>query len=288
MPGQLELAQERQRAMRRITRTAAVFFRAAQVVTLGTILYSANGGFAHAQLESASTPADKASDSAGVPVAEVGHETDSSRERTERTERALESMICADFIETDIQDVLEGLKKRLQIPIVVDHAALEVADIQLTGPVTLSVQEMRASVVLDYLTSQMDVAFLVRDGILIVTTREKLEANATTRVYHCGDLLETIPVEFTIRTSEAAVLANATLPVVSKPLTPCEAMEYMIEQTIDSDSWQNNGGPGTIVALRHGELVVTQNYNVHRKIEKFLKDLRQALREGPGSAAGKD
>lgn len=56
-----------------------------------------------------------------------------------------------------------------------------------------------------------------------------------------------------------------------------------ITNTIDPDSWEELGGPGTYTYVKEtGCLVIRQTWAVHRKILQLLRDLRQAKHLSPG------
>jgi len=58
-------------------------------------------------------------------------------------------------------------------------------------------------------------------------------------------------------------------------------LQYLIQDTIEPDSWYDYGGEGTINLYPRGErpkkLAVLQTREVHTEIEKLLKELRKAL-----------
>ena len=76
--------------------------------------------------------------------------------------------------------------------------------------------------------------------------------------------------------------------------TPPEAGDYdydslvdTITSTIAPNSWQDVGGPGSIAVAPFGRvnaLVVSQTYQVHRKVAKLLEDLREVARQSGADA----
>jgi hypothetical protein len=75
-----------------------------------------------------------------------------------------------------------------------------------------------------------------------------------------------------------------TLDSQAHPFGWEDALIELLQSTIEPDSWDEVGGPGSIAAAR-GLLVVSQTHDVHRKITATLSGLRQvrdAQRAKPG------
>jgi len=58
---------------------------------------------------------------------------------------------------------------------------------------------------------------------------------------------------------------------------------HVLTYTVMPDSWQEAGGPGTVDAYYGGLLIVNNNPQAHRKIDKLLKMMRDAAQQPPGS-----
>ena len=55
-------------------------------------------------------------------------------------------------------------------------------------------------------------------------------------------------------------------------------LKFLIQETVEPDSWFETGtGEGTITFYEHKKLVVRQTLEVHKEIEKLLKELREAF-----------
>jgi hypothetical protein len=75
----------------------------------------------------------------------------------------------------------------------------------------------------------------------------------------------------------------------AKPAPPAKRHTDLVDaitNTIEPDSWEDQGGPGTYTYVQEtGCLVVLQTWAVHRKILQLLRDLREAKHLAPGGKA---
>jgi len=67
-------------------------------------------------------------------------------------------------------------------------------------------------------------------------------------------------------------------PVVVYRQSPGEALSSVITSTVQPESWDTNGGYGSIEEF-NGLLVVRTAQNVHREIEQLLKMMREVAKE---------
>ena len=113
-------------------------------------------------------------------------------------EDALSQRIDADYPETPLKDVLAELQDRTQIQIYINRKAISATDVSLDAPVTINLKNVRVDMVLDLILEQAgddNLAYVERDGILIISTSDALSGASEVRVYNCRDLLSmTSPV----------------------------------------------------------------------------------------------
>jgi hypothetical protein len=120
----------------------------------------------------------------------------------------------------------------------------------------------------------------VRDGIIVVGTPDQIRnGSLSTRIYEIRDLIEKYRTEGgllrpTAATSQRAVNDWGQAPPGTFQDT-LDSIAKLIEDTVDTDSWKDNGG--SIGALRElaGRLVITQTPAAHRKIVALLRTLRE-------------
>jgi hypothetical protein len=111
---------------------------------------------------------------------------------TRSIEDALSQRIDADYPETPLKDVLAELQERTQIQIYINRKAISATDVSLDAPITINLKNVRVDMVLDLILEQAgddQLAYVERDGILIVSTSDALSGASEVKVYNCRDLL---------------------------------------------------------------------------------------------------
>jgi len=171
---------------------------------------------------------------------------------------------------------------------------------------------VRLSTVLDLTLKDLELTYIEKDGLLLITTPEDAESRLEIRVYDCRDLLAMpapqVPSPADRRptpppppqTSTAGAPAgtrqvggsiggdiNAT-PPRRIPETELEKrtdqLTDLITSSIQANSWDHVGGPGSISSY-NGLYVVAQTMRVQNQIEQLLNLLREAA--GLDSRVGK-
>jgi hypothetical protein len=173
----------------------------------------------------------------------------------------LEEPMQVVLADAPLNDVIEFLATLGKIQFYLDRGALEDAQISPETPITLDLNNISRGMALDLIFAQAKVAYYIRSGVIIVATPDALSKIVETVVYPVADLFDATK-------------------------TRGEELAELIYTTVAPDSWDFAGGRGVIRTYRD-TLVVSQNPNVHRRIERLLSDLRQAAKAGnkPADAA---
>lgn len=174
----------------------------------------------------------------------IGNETDSEV-------RILEAIAndAADFEFADepLQNVAAMISERHNIQIVFDKPALEEEMIDPSSDsVSLELKKVKLQSALNLLLDQLHLAAVVRDEVLMITTKVAAEGMLTTRLYK-------IPEHWQVK--EEVLLE--TITNFTKP-----------------DSWDSVGGPGTAKSVP-GALFVSNTQDVHTAICKIFAQLEQ-------------
>lgn len=111
--------------------------------------------------------------------------------RRDTLEHKLATRIAADFIETPMSDVLSFVGDSAGIQFYINRRALSEENVDLDTPITMSLNDVQVETVLDLALEQVSeqLAYLERDGVLIISTVTALEGATEVRVYNCRDLL---------------------------------------------------------------------------------------------------
>jgi len=176
--------------------------------------------------------------------------------------RALDQETILEFLGTPLADVCDYLSELHEIPIVLDHRALE--DIGLDGD-TLVVEQLsgiRLKAALNLLLHQLDLTFVVREDVLMITTPEEAETMLTIRLYPVRDLIG-VPMPDGADYDSLIELVNSMISPTSWPHA-------------GGDDWPDAGADGNIDGLA-GCLVVAQTRQIHREVESLLARIRRRL-----------
>ena len=194
--------------------------------------------------------------------------------------------------EVAFDSVVDWLAEQSGLTIHVNWERLAEYGIARDKPVSLKARNLPLSQVLWLLMNQLagsDVKLAYRGSgtLLILSTEEDLGREMLTRVYDVRDLLDRAP-RFTnaarINPSEAlqqggnsgsassiADPGNEPEPEGAGEEPGGEELVRLIRDTIDPDSWIDNGGRGRIVFWR-GQIVVFNNIFVHQRLAGPIPD----------------
>jgi hypothetical protein len=221
------------------------------------------------------------------------------------------------FKRTPLEDALEKLAHLADINIVVDWPALRAAKIAGDVPITLSLQKVRLSIVLDYVLAQARrpdsrLTWDVRDGTLYVSTEAALARLIDVRVYDCADLLNPAADPRHVQAVEEAVARLwkkhfavfappwLGLPPYKVPPGPKREADAILSElrdalggrrlgevadaircTVDPQSWRSHGGHAGSIGIVGNSLVIRQTLKNHEAIARLLGQLRDSRSATP-------
>jgi hypothetical protein len=196
-----------------------------------------------------------------------------------------------------LKEAFEQLQDAARANIVVEWSALhDSTSIDSLELVDLRVWDLPLSRVLDALFASMSrveeptLGYRVEDGVIRVTTRERLaQTGATLRVYDVRRLAERMIAGDAdlARRVVAQVAAQGALPglATTRPATATqtELREYgeemldnlrtLLMDQVDPDSWRDNGGSLSTIRVWGGRLMIYTNPENHREVEEILATL---------------
>ena len=97
-----------------------------------------------------------------------------------------------EFTETPLRDVIAQIQDAQGIPVQIDTKAFEDAGLDLEAPVTKNVSGISLRSALRLLLGDLDLTYLVKDEVLMITTKDKAAETMVVKVYPVADLV--IPV----------------------------------------------------------------------------------------------
>ncbi|HEV8607164.1 MAG TPA: M56 family metallopeptidase [Tepidisphaeraceae bacterium] len=173
------------------------------------------------------------------------------------------------FDKVAFSDAVDFLRDVTSANIFVNWKALEAAGIEKNAPVSARMRDIKFSKALTTLVNDVGggavkLGFEIDDGVIIISTAEELNKNTEVHVYDIRDLLaltnDAKQTEQTAKEKTEALVSELT---------------KLIQETIDRDTWRDNGGP--IGSIRHlnGQLIVTQTRENQKQLVQLLDKLRE-------------
>jgi hypothetical protein len=165
-----------------------------------------------------------------------------------------------EFDQLPLIDALSRLADLHQVQLYVDGRALSDAGVGTDTPVTLFVKGLSCRTALRLLLDELDLAYLIRDQVLLITSKTEAENMLTTKVYPVFDL----------------VVRPPDLPA-SRPGLDFTSLIENIGTNIAPTTWDEVGGPGAIQPFTNSAaLVISQTTEVHEEIAEYLRAMREA------------
>jgi RNA polymerase sigma factor (sigma-70 family) len=175
-------------------------------------------------------------------------------DKGEEVEQVLRRPVCLNYKDATLGQILDDLRDLHGLNLAIDRPALEEAGISLQRPVSVHLRDVSLQSALGVVLHDAQLAYSVRDGVLLISTPAVCAGRRTCKLYPVGKLLGRD--------------ANG------------EALVRLITRTIKPASWDVRGGSGTVDYYPLGRaLVVNQTPDVQEEVEDFLASLH-ALVEG--------
>jgi len=170
--------------------------------------------------------------------------------------KALNATIPADFDNHEFADVLDYLRKATGVSITVDQRAMEEMGVTYKTPITLKLKSTLRTL-LKRMLGDLNMAYVVKDETILITSRERAKAMTTTRTYYLGDLAASVNFRFGPVLSKIVMMQNVNQLINT------------ITQTVDPQSWKvNNPDAVGVIAFNPltMSLTVVQTAEIHYSI----------------------
>jgi hypothetical protein len=116
-----------------------------------------------------------------------------NNENEDRILAELSEKTVLEFDAQPLSDVIQYLKDRHGIEIQLDIKALEDEGIGTDSPITRNISGITLRSALRLLLGELDLTYIVKNEVLLITTKGEAEALLSTRVYPVGDLIIAVP-----------------------------------------------------------------------------------------------
>lgn len=173
--------------------------------------------------------------------------------------QALNRPLSVDFKGDRFEDVMQYLSTVINQPILIDRNDLKDAQIDYETPVNLSVKNVTLRTVLRKILGEYGLTYIVKEETIQVVSQAKARETMVVRAYPVGDLIA-------IGGGPGDPLTNFFGPGLGQiqRMQNVANLLNMVQTTVDPQSWQINGGPGT-VAFDYAtmSLVIRNSAEVH-------------------------
>jgi general secretion pathway protein D len=225
------------------------------------------------------------------------------------------SLPALQFDAVGFSDVIDFLRDVSGANLFVNWKSLEAAGIDRNTPVSASLRNIKFSKALSIILESVGggaakLGYTVDEGVITISTADDLARNVVVRVYDIRDLIVNIPdftdaPTFSIDASQnqgggggggqplgqgggggqtqvtnQLFAGSANQQGQNRNQGPTrqdlvDSITKLIEDTVSTDSWKDNGG--SVGALREleGQLIVTQTPENHRQLINLLEQLRE-------------
>lgn len=163
----------------------------------------------------------------------------------------LQETIDVSFDDIALVDAVSQIAKASKIDIRLNLAALRALGIRDRTPVSLALQKTEADTVLKALLQDLQLTWILRDGVLWITSEEEASSYLITAVFDVRDLCTD------------------------------DNESFALQQAIQSqtcEDWADCGGPGTMSAPKAGTLVIHNREELLNEVLKLLEAYRVALK----------
>jgi hypothetical protein len=167
---------------------------------------------------------------------------------------ALQRKLTLEFDEAPLSEVCLFLRNQLKIEVQLDTRALQDAGYDADTPVTVKIADLRAASALNLMLKQIDLVYIVKDEVLLITTPEKASSELTSVLLPVRDLLD------------------PALP----PIDSLEQLSAVISTTVQPTVWDEVGGPSSIVPVAVAQsLMISATDPVLTEVTDLLSSLRK-------------
>lgn len=179
-----------------------------------------------------------------------------------KIENILDEPTEIEVIEAPLTDVIEYLKSRHHIEIQLDNKSLEEAGVATDTQITRNLKGISLRSALRLILRDLELTYVIRDDVLLITTVSNAETIMETRVYPVGDLLHG--------------------PARVSDRVAAETLMELIQAVVAPTTWSEVGGTGSIKYWPEGQsLVASQTADVQGELCHLLAAMRKLRSQHP-------
>jgi hypothetical protein len=168
-----------------------------------------------------------------------------------------------EYSAVSLEQVANDVAAEYGIPIQLDVSALEDAGLGPDEPVTVNLRGISLKSALNHLLRQHNLAYIILDEVLLITTPAEAEEHLKICFYDVRDLV-----------------------AGPQDVGGIDALRDVVVACVAPETWAaGGGGTGEIRPLPSGLLVVSQTQSIQEEIREMLDTIRQMSKQPPLQAA---
>jgi hypothetical protein len=180
--------------------------------------------------------------------------------------KALNTPITVNFRNSQLKDVIEYLQTVAGVSILIDHEGLTDVEASYDTPITLNVKGVTARTVLRKVLAEIGMTYVIKEETIQATSAERAKKLMVVRRYYIGDLVGNGGALTQLSGLPLTPLANQQAQGLQVTQT-VNLLIDMIKSSVDSQSWQGEGGDGTISFHAPSmSLVIKQSAEIHAQL----------------------
>jgi hypothetical protein len=197
---------------------------------------------------------------ANAPGADSGASQPGVSHSVEAIKRALKEQVSLNLGRVSLKEGLDYIGDKFKIEVQLDGNAIRDVAIDPTAtPIDLTIKNVALRSALDLILSPFNLTYVIKDEVLLITSKDKAATMLETRLYDVRDIVA--------REGE-----NHTEIVTFDPLMDA------VRMTVNPQTWDVNGGPCSLMSFNSNGicgLIVVQTYHGQDQVENLLTQLRR-------------
>lgn len=174
----------------------------------------------------------------------------------------LQENVSVDFLDTPLVAAVEQLAEDTGVDLRLDMRSLRDNRIREREPVTLKLTDRTLATVLQAITMNFGLTWILRDGVLWITSPDEAELCQKIAVYDVRDLC--------------------------RDRDESDALTDAVTSQAEPEAWEDIGGPGSLIFAKPGTMVVRNEERVLMDVLALLESYRAALRASKPRDRGKE
>lgn len=164
----------------------------------------------------------------------------------------LEENVTVAFRDTPLEDAVRDLAEKTKIDIRLDRPALQDIGVRERQPLTISLTDRKLRTVLQAMLIDLEMTWILRDGVLWISSPEVAEASPKTAVFDVRDLCR----------DEGE--SDSLIEAITSQASPTQ--------------WDEVGGPSSVQFARPGTMVLSATEDLLDEVLQLIEAYRLALR----------